>query len=122
MFGLALNENNDIYIEGTEFKRTYDGAYVAQKVKVMLQTVEGESTTDPTFGIPYFDDIFIKPTNTAYIASVFKTKILGVEGVNNLLGFNYDYDNTTRTFSIDFSIDTDYGEIDVTDFTVGEVL
>ena len=117
-FGLSLDADNDIFIEGGTFSRTSDGAYVAQKVRSVLNTIQGEVVSDPTFGIPYFTDIFVKPVNLGQVASIFKTKILSVEGVNGLLSFDFDYDPETRKYLLDFSVNTDYGEIVIDDVTI----
>lgn len=117
-FGLALDKNNDIFIEGGSFKRTYDGAYVAQKVRSVLNTIQGEVISDPDFGIPYFTDIFVKPVNLGQVASVFKTAILNVDGVDSLLSFDFDFDSSTRKYILNFSVNTEYGEIDLEDVTI----
>ena len=119
MFGLSLDEQNDLILQGGSFKRTSEGAYVAQMVKTMLQTVEGEIESDPTLGIPYFTEIFIKPVNLAQVAATFKAKILAVAGVDSLLDFDFDYNEKTRQFTLDFSVNTTWGEIVIEDVTVG---
>lgn len=121
MFGLALDKNNDIFIEGGTFKRTYDGAYIVQKVRSVLNTVKGEVSSDPDFGIPYFTEIFQKPVDIGQVASIFKTAILEIDGVNELLDFDFDYLPDTRIFSLSFSLNTDYGTIVIDEVTIGTV-
>lgn len=117
-FGLALDANNDIFIVGGTFKRTSDGAYLAQKVRSILNTIQGEVASDPTFGVPYFTDIFVKPVDLGQVASIFKTQILSIEGVNSLLSFEFDYNSNTREYTLDFSVDSTFGEIDINDVTI----
>lgn len=119
MFGLALDENNDIILSGGSFKRTYDGAYTAQAVKTTVQLVQGESSVDEDAGIPYFSEVFVRPANIAQVESLLKTAILNIEGVNSLLSFESTFDTETRKYRLDFSADTDYGTIVLDDFTIG---
>lgn len=116
--GLALDANNDIFIEGVEFRRTKDAAYVAQKVRSTLKTILGESDIDPNLGVPYFSEIFQRPVDVAQAEALLKDAILGVEGVNELLTFETDFDSTSRYFSLNFSADTIYGDIEVADITI----
>lgn len=116
--GLALDADNDIILSGTGFKRVDGAEYVAQKIRSKLQLIYGESTLDTTAGIDYFSDIFVKPVDLPMVASIFKENIIETDGVNELLTFDYDLDTTERHLTISFSVNTDYGDIDVNAFTL----
>lgn len=111
--GLGLNINNDLLIQGTQFMRTSDADRLAQKLRCKLQLIEGESQLDDTAGLPYFSDIFVKPVDIAGVASLYKSEILDTEGVQDLLSFTYDLDTTQRLFTLSFSVNTIYGEIEL---------
>lgn len=116
--GLALNASNDLIISGSNFVRSSGAAYVAQKLRSRLQLIYGESILDETEGIEYFSSIFVKPVDLQAVASIFKTTIINTDGVNKLLTFNYDLDTTQRELTVTFSVNTDYGDIDINDFTL----
>lgn len=116
--GLALNANNDIVVGGTQITRSTGINYLAQKIRSRLQLIEGESDLDTTEGLPYFTDIFVKPVDLPRVASLFKDTILNTEGVSELLRFEYDLDTTQRELTIIFSVNTIYGELDITDLTI----
>lgn len=120
-FGLALDKYNDLIIESNEFVRTSDGAYVAQKVRSNLQMIQGENENNPKEGVPYFSTIFIKPVDLAGVASILKSTILNTEGVNSLARFDFNLDKETREFILDFSVNTTWGEIVVSDFILNKV-
>lgn len=117
-FGLALDKFNDLIIENNTFRRTSQGAYVAQKVRSTLQLIQGESDNNIDEGIPYFTSVFIKPVDIAGVASIFKSSILNTEGVNELTKFEFNLDKDSRVFTLNFSINTDWGDILVNDFTI----
>jgi hypothetical protein len=116
--GIALDTNNDIIIGGTQVTRVSDAEYLAQKIRSKLQLIQGESQLDTEEGIPYFTDVFVKPVDLPLVGSLFKTLIINTEGVNELLTFEYELDTTERLLTINFSINTDFGDIDITDFTI----
>lgn len=116
--GLALDKTNDLLIEDNNFVRSSNGAYVAQKVRSTLQLIQGELEDYPEEGIPYYSSVFQKPVDIASVASIFKSAILGVDGVNSLIKFNFELDTTSRIFILDFSVNTDWDEIEINDFTI----
>lgn len=118
MKGLALDSSNDIIVGKTSITRTDEGAHVVQKVRSRLLVIAGEYEDDEDEGIPYFSDIFTKPVNFPAVASLFKSRILGTEGVNELLSFDTEYDGATREYSLSFSVNTDYGEVSISDVTI----
>lgn len=116
--GLALDTNNDIIIGGTEFTRTSDADYLGQKLRSRLQLIEGESQIDRTQGIPYFTEVFVKPVDLPAVASLFKSVIINTEEVNELLTFDYDLDDEQRIFTVSFSVNSIYGDLEINNFTI----
>lgn len=116
--GFGLNANNDIFIGGTQFTRTADADHLAQTLRSKLQLIQGESQLDTAAGIPYFTDIFVKPVDLPGVASLFKSEIINTVGVNELLRFDYDLDTTQRHLTIGFSVNTIYGDINISNLTI----
>lgn len=116
--GLGLDATNDIILGGTEFTRTSEADHLAQKLRSKLQLIEGESQLDGVAGIPYFTDVFVKPVDLPGVASLFKYEILNTLGVDELLRFDYDLDTTQRILTIGFSVNSIYGEVNISDLTI----
>lgn len=113
MISRALDSNNDLIIESGNFKLVEEGAETLQHVRTKLQFYLGEWFLDLKSGIPYFQQIFTKPTNLANIESIFKSNILNTPGVERLLEFSMDYEgDSKRELNIYFSAETIYGVID----------
>lgn len=116
--GLALNANNDIIVGGTVVTRTSGVDYLAQKIRSRLQLIQGESQLDTEAGLPYFTEIFVKPVDLPRVASLYKAEILSTDGILELLTFDYDLDNNTRKLTIEFSVNTVYGELSIDNLTI----
>lgn len=94
-----------------------DGAEaVRQRLTIKLSTFLGEWFDDPTFGVPYKENIFTKPKRIALINATMTRAILEVPGVNRLLApIEYD-DETQRTLRkllMSFAVNTDFGIVEL---------
>lgn len=65
---------------------------------------KGEWFLNTNFGIPYFQEIFVSANAKDDADTVFKLAIVQMQGVERLLKFSSTYNNTTREFLIDFSV------------------
>jgi len=112
MISRALNSNNDLIVESGQLKLVDEGAEVVQHVRTRLQFYLEEWFLDLKAGIPYFQEVFTKPTNLANIESIFKSKIINTPEVNLLIEFSMDYEGgSSRKLNISFSAETIYGVI-----------
>lgn len=119
MIGRALNSNNDLIIEKGQFKLVSEGAETVQHVRTRLLFYLEEWFLDTTAGVPYFQEIFVKPVDLANVESIFKTKILQTPGVERLIRFAMDYEGESeRTLKVSFSAQTIYGIIEDTEVTI----
>lgn len=109
MIGKALNSDNDIFLENGQFALVEEGAETVQHVRTRLLFYRGEWFLDLEAGVPYFEEIFVKPVNLANVESILKQTILQTDGVERLLTFSLDYENTTRKLTVEFSAETIYG-------------
>ena len=107
----ALNECNDIFLNGNRISVNQDAEQVAQKVKTKLLFYRGEWFLDITIGVPYFQQVFVKPALIGTIESLIKSQIINTEGVNKLTSFSSNFDRNDRKFSVSFTAETVYGEI-----------
>lgn len=96
------------------------GVSVAQAIKCNLLFVRGEWFLDRTRGVPYFEQVFVKPVNLAHLRSLFSRTIEDTPGVDKVVKLDLDYEETTRMLSINFTASTDEGEIsDSVEFEIG---
>jgi len=119
MIGRALDSNNDLIIEKGQFKTVKDGAEVVQHVRSRLLFYLGEWFLDLNSGTPYFQQIFVKPTNLSLVESILKSRILNTPGVDKLTEFSMTYEGgSIRKLSVSFSAETTYGTINSEEVTI----
>jgi hypothetical protein len=88
---------------------------IAQDVRQALELVRGEWFLDEEAGTPWFEDVLgQKQPNLAIARASLVSRILGRKGVNELIGFEMDFDNATRELSVSFEASTDLGELSLT--------
>ncbi len=109
MIDLQLDDSHDLNIENNDLVLIEDEYQVSQNVDITLQFFKGEYPLDITFGIPYFENVFVKNPDIPEVSAIFKTAIMGVPDVNELLEFDLDYDASARTVSVTFLVNTTFG-------------
>ena len=107
---IALDSNNDIFAENGAIKRVLSGAQVVQNVRTRLLTYRGECFLDTTRGVPYFEEVFIKPANIPNVESILKQAILETTGIATLDSFQLLFEQATRALKIVFSATTEDGD------------
>jgi len=119
MIGRALDSNNDLMVEGGSLKTVNDSAEVVQHVRTRLLFYSKEWFLDRSAGVPYFEEIFVKPVNLSRVESIFKTKIVETPKVKKLIEFSMEYKSEpNRHLTIYFSAETDYGVINSNEVTI----
>lgn len=119
MIGKALDSNNDLIIENGSFKIVDKGAEVVQHVRTRLLTYLNEWFLDRESGVPYFEQVFIKPVNLNNVESILKTTIIRTPGVSELTEFQMVYNIIPdRKIFISFAAETIYGTINNEEVTI----
>ncbi len=111
MISRALNSSNDIFVMDSRITLARDGAEVLQQIRNRLLTYAGECLFNTDLGVPYFEEIFVKPAQLARAESIFKTQILSISEVALLLEFSLNFDKVTRGLSVFFRAQTTFDEI-----------
>lgn len=112
MISLALNSSNNLILDANgQLTTVNDGAEVVQHVRSRLLFYRGESPVDITQGVPYFEQIFVKPTNLPLAESLLKTEILQTPGVAQLIDFGLEYDSNSRELTITFEAETTFNTV-----------
>ncbi len=91
-------ENGDFVLTRTESES------LTQRLKVKLLTFQGEWFLDGGLGIPYFQSIFRKGVSKATVDSIFLRAISEEPEVQQILEFNSDFDNLSRSYSLSFTV------------------
>ena len=106
-----LDANGDIATSGTQF--ITERAEIAQTVRTRLGLFLGEYFRDITDGTPWFQSVFSKQTSLSSKEAAIRNRIIRTNGVQSLTRFETDYDITTRKYSVNVGILTQYGEEDL---------
>ena len=82
-----------------------------QKIKIVLLFFFAEWFLDTTVGIKYHEIIFVANPNLTLIDSLFKTAILEINEVQELLAYDSNFDSTNRSFSLTFTVQSNIGQL-----------
>lgn len=106
-----LDSNHDMSF-GQGLSNYANGAEsVAQRVHTRLLALRGEWFLDTGHGVPYLQEIMVKPSNLQLAESLIKQTILDTDGINELRTFSLDFDATTRQLAISVSVATDFDDL-----------
>ncbi len=112
MIDLELNTANDLKIEEYDLQLIKDEDQVAQNISIKLQMYQGEWFLNTKAGVPYYESILVKNPDGAAIDSLLKKAILTVDGVNELLEYEADFDeDIARLLTVSFKVNTIFGTV-----------
>ena len=105
-----LDANGDMVFgnQQADFYRDQPEA-VAQAVLTRLKLWTGEWFLDTTEGTPWQQAV-LGTNNARTIEPVIRARILGTQGVNEIIDFSLAFDPDTRTATMSAEIDTVYGQ------------
>ena len=109
MIGRALTDKHDLFASNNRIAVVSDADEVLQHIKTRLWLFLGEWFLDVTDGVPWFQEVFVKPADLREIESIIKDRVLQTPGVDELIEFDMNYDNNTRRFSITLACATIFG-------------
>lgn len=113
MQDLEISSNtNDLVFTGYDLNLVSEIDRIRQQLQIRLQFFKGEWFLNQNFGIPYFESIFIKKTDTPLIESILKSQIKAIAGVSEILSFELDFIPSTRKMDLDFVVNTIYGQLE----------
>lgn len=102
MKDLRLNEDGDLHITDDGDIAFTDS--VLQAIKIRLKWFLGEWRINTEYGMPYFDEVFVKNPSTALLEDRVRTEILTVEGVESVESISIKINKTTREAAIKFVV------------------
>jgi len=106
--------DGDIQLVDGNFTTAVDLEGLRQKIIQKLQFFISEWFLDNTDGIPYFQDVLVKPADTGLVASIFNAVILDEVEVTSVGEVEADLDPNTRVFTYRAQIQTIFGDMEVT--------
>jgi len=113
MIDYYLDPNtHDVVVSNFTLATTQDKAdLITQRLKIKLLWFMGEWFLDENYGIPYFQEIFIKGIDLNDIDDIFKDAIANEDGVLDLLEYSSEFNNSTRELTVRSKIRIESGEI-----------
>ena len=90
---------------------------VRQRVRQRLRFFRGEWFLDTTLGVPYFQNIFVRPATLELALSTLVDAIQDVEDVVSVRDVTGDIDPETRRFTFVATVETAFGRMDVEEVT-----
>lgn len=104
---ILLDSGGDILVSNTaDITPKYS---VRQDVKIRLQWFLEEWRFAPEYGLPYFDEVFIKNPNLDRIAQIIREEAAKVTDVTEVRDVRVSLDKATRRAVIFLTIVTEYG-------------
>lgn len=88
-----------------------DAESVAQRVKTRLLLLLNEWFLDTDAGVPYLQDVAVKPANLPLAEAVIKQTILDTDGVQEVRSFSMALDPNTRRLTIQAKVTTIYDSL-----------
>jgi len=102
-FALTVPQHDiDVSSGDLEILGTVDS--IAQNLRIRLQFFLGEWFLDRRLGVPYYQQILVKNPGTNLVRSVFRKAITTTPGVISLDALETDYEGTTRTLTVAFTV------------------
>lgn len=111
MSDLLIGSDNDLVVTNGDISLVLLDAAIRQDVQQTLQFLMGEWFLNNTLGIPYLQTILAKNPDLDLIQSILQNAVLDVNGVTDLVAFEFDYDSQTRSLSVTLQAKTTNGTV-----------
>ncbi|MCK5133233.1 MAG: hypothetical protein KAR40_13910 [Candidatus Sabulitectum sp.] len=110
-----------LFFEDSEFKLSSTGNFViingkeglAERLDQRLKLFRGKYFMDITKGVPYLEDILIKPIDPGLAASILNAEILKEPDVIGIGAVSTDLEGDTRIFKYSATVKSVFGDVEV---------
>lgn len=103
---LKLDESGDlIFANGETIVTQSDFDVVSQRLKIRLQTFQGEYNYNTEYGVPYFQRILGKRIRKQELDNIFQQQILLEDGVTEIVSFTSTF--TNNIYELRFTVRDD---------------
>ena len=106
-----LDDNHDMTFGQGIANMAQDAESVAQRVKTRLLLLFNEWFLDTDAGVPYLQDVAIKPANLPLAEAVVKQAILDTDGILEIRSFTITLDPNTRRLTVQATVATIYDSL-----------
>ena len=113
MLDLALDTNHDLMVTGIDLVLVDGAEQVRQQLLIKLKLWQGEWFLDTEFGTPYLQQILGKQLTMSGAIVALRKSILEVQGVTQIMSFDYQFDRANRTIKVQFTVNTPHGIVEV---------
>ncbi len=108
MFDVLLDGGGDLMILDGDIVLTES---VSQAIAIRLRWFLGEWRFNTSYGVPYYESIFVKGYDLRTIERLFTEQILLVDKVKNVDAIKVDVSNVTRKLYVSYKVTLKSGEI-----------
>lgn len=113
MLDIRLTNDHDLDLSSLDITLVDKAEQVRQQLLIKLRLFTGEWFLDTEFGTPYLQSILGKQLTLSASIAALRKSILEVEGVTNIAELTYDFSAQNRRLSVNFTVDTPYGQVEV---------
>lgn len=113
MSDLALDSTGDLEISNLDLRIKSDLEYVEQRHLIKLRTFLGEFDLDIFFGVDYYGKFLIQNPDAGIMEAEFKKAIFEMPETIEILEFDMNVDNQTRSLFITYKAKTTDGIVDI---------
>lgn len=103
MKDLLLTDAGDLYLSPDTLDIQITDS-VPQAAIIRLKWFQNEWKINPDYGLPYYDEIFVKNPNESIIKSRVRKELLTIDEVKEVNSVDVSMDNQTRRAKITFSV------------------
>lgn len=108
-----LDDDFDLALEDNEVPMVECQYAAAQALRVALQINTGEWALDIRVGVPYREQILVKPVNIGVASGLIIAAALASEGILRLRSYEPDLDTQTREFTMEMNLQTVWCDVTV---------
>ena len=101
---------HDLLIENFDLSIVTGIDRVVQNLKIRLWFFFQEWFLDTSKGIRFYQDVHIKNPDLSVVEALVKEEIMGTEDVLEILNFDLTFESAQRKLSIDFEVNTTFGQ------------
>lgn len=109
MITRRLDTNHDMTFGQGLANFAIEAEATAQRVYTRLQLLNGEWFLNTDAGIPYLQEILVKPENLPLAESLIKKTILQTDGIQEITAFDMIFDRATRKLDIAATVTNEFG-------------
>jgi len=113
MTDLKLNtQTNDLDLLNTTDIQLTETAVesLAQRLRIKLKIFTNTYFMDMDFGIPYYEQVFVKGTTKKLLDAIFKRAIYDTPDVNSVVNYRSQFDRQNRIYQPQFTVTSSDGQ------------